>query len=89
MYSLLDPLSFSETKAMLGHRCEMAEIDTPFSDDVLTRVYEAAGGVPREILRLCANAYEIATITGDKVVSMELVDRVIVMEAQSIDSEGA
>ena len=87
MYSLLDPLSFSETKAMIAHRCEMAEITVPFSDEVLTRVYEAAGGVPREILRLCANAYELAQVEDESTVSLRTVEQVIAMEAQSLEAE--
>jgi len=87
MYSLLDPLTLSETKAMIAHRCEMAEIQVPFSPEVIEQIYNEAGGVPRDILRLCANAYELSQLMGERSVSAELVSNVIEREAAMMADE--
>jgi len=87
MYSLLDPLSLSETKAMLAHRCEMSEMEVPFSDEVIARVYDAAGGVPREMLRLCATAYELMQVTEQKAISISTLEQMLASEAQSLDTD--
>lgn len=39
MYSLLSPLTLAEAKAMLDHRCKLAEMELPFSDDVIDLIY--------------------------------------------------
>jgi general secretion pathway protein A len=52
--SLLSPLTQQETHAMVIHRCTFAEIKNPFPDASLSRMYELTGGVPRDILSLCA-----------------------------------
>src|ERR687890_546258 len=49
MYSLLSPLTLAEAKAMLEHRCSLAEIPLPFPDDVIDLIYSTTGGVPRDI----------------------------------------
>ena len=82
MYSLLSPLTPVEAKGMLQHRCQLAEITLPFSDETIDLIYGAAGGIPRDILRICGYAYEIAQITGEKKVSQELAE-------QSIEHERA
>lgn len=87
MYSLLDPLTLSETKAMIAHRCEMAEIDVPFSAEVIEQIYNEAGGVPRDILRLCANAYELSQLLGEDKVSAALVADIIQKETAMMAEE--
>lgn len=82
MYSLLSPLTPVEAKGMLQHRCQLAEITLPFTDETIDLIYGAAGGIPRDILRICGYAYEIAQITGEKKVSQELAE-------QSIEHERA
>jgi general secretion pathway protein A len=71
-YSLLDPLSFGEMKRMIAHRCEQAEMPVPFPEEVMEAVYEMTKGIPRDILKLCAQAYETSTnLMGEKSVTME------------------
>src|SRR4051794_35138158 len=60
-YSLIDPLSFGEMKRMIIYRCEQAEMPVPFPDDVMEAIYDMTKGVPRDILKLCAQAYETST----------------------------
>ncbi len=77
MYSLLSPLTPVEAKGMLQHRCQLAELALPFSDETIDLIYGAAGGIPRDILRICGYAYEIAQISGEKKVSQELAEQSI------------
>jgi general secretion pathway protein A len=71
-YSLLDPLSFGEMKRMIVHRCEQAEMDVPFPEDVMEAIYDMTKGVPRDVLKLCAQAFETATnLMGERLVTME------------------
>ncbi|MGB8506934.1 MAG: AAA family ATPase, partial [Pyrinomonadaceae bacterium] len=65
MYSLMSALSPAEAKGMLEHRCQLADIPLPFSDEVIDIIYSAAGGTPRDILRICGYAYEISQVGGD------------------------
>jgi len=58
--SVLAPLTLGETKAMLEFRCEQADIPFPFTDDAIQTIYDATGGVPREILKVAAVAFELS-----------------------------
>jgi general secretion pathway protein A len=71
--SVLDPLSLSETEAMIRHRCDLAGVTLPFSSARVAEIYEATGGVPREILKVCAVAYALARINDLDQVPAELV----------------
>ena len=55
-YSLLSPLTPSEAKGMLEHRCLRSEIPLPFSDEVIDLILGDHRRFPRDILshlRLC------------------------------------
>jgi hypothetical protein len=89
MYSLLSPLTLAEAKGMVEHRCNLADIALPFSDDVVELIYVSTGGVPRDILRICGFAYEIARTGGDEVVTRELAEQAIDHERAVMDEEAA
>jgi type II secretory pathway predicted ATPase ExeA len=59
MYSTLNPLTLNETKAMLEKRCEDADIENPFSDELIEKIYVISHGVPRSILKLCSYLHEL------------------------------
>jgi general secretion pathway protein A len=71
--SILDPLSLSEVRQMIGYRCELAEIRNPFPDDTVEAIYASTGGVPREILKVCAIAWELAKANGETDVPAEAI----------------
>lgn len=75
--SLLAPLSLNDTRDMIAYRCEQAQISNPFPDDTLDAVYVATGGVPREILKVCAIAYELALSQNETRVPPEAVKIVL------------
>lgn len=87
MYSLLSPLTPVEAKGMLQHRCQLAEITLPFTDETIDLIYGAAGGIPRDILRICGYAYEIAQVTGEKKVSQELAEQSIEHERSVMEDD--
>jgi general secretion pathway protein A len=89
MYSLLSPLTPTEAKGMLEHRCQRAEIKLPFSDEVIDIIYAATGGVPRDILRICGYAFEIAKVGGEQTVSRELAESSIEHERSVMEEEAA
>lgn len=72
--SLLASLSLKEAQDMIAFRCEQANIANPFSFDVLESIYSKAGGVPREILKVCSFAYGLAQQSGVPAVTQELAD---------------
>ena len=72
--SLLDPLTLPETQEMIAFRCRFADIENPFPQDSVERLYEFTGGVPRSVLRLCALAYAMMELEGTSKVSVDLVE---------------
>ncbi len=87
MYSLLSPLTPAEAKSMLQHRCNLADIEMPFPDDVVDLIYQASAGVPRDILRTCGYAYEIAKVAGDETVTREIAEQAIEHERAILEEE--
>src|SRR6185369_17464034 len=71
--SILDPLSLTETRQMLSFRCELAEMPNPFPDETINAVYAITGGVPRDVLKVCAIAFELAKMNGEKAVPAEAI----------------
>jgi general secretion pathway protein A len=72
--SVLDPLSLGETRAMIAFRCDLGEIQNPFPDAVVEQIYTLTGGIPREILKVCAVAYELAQLKGQRQVSADTLE---------------
>lgn len=87
MYSLLSPLTLEETKAMLAHRCKLAELPLPFSPEVIELIYVEMSGVPRDILRVCGYAFAAAKLGGDETVSLELAESAIYHERLIMEQE--
>lgn len=78
MASSLDPLSLSETIAMLKHRWLIAGgKDFPFSDDALERIYSYSHGVPRTQVILADNSLLAVYLLEQDVVSADLIDQVV------------
>jgi len=65
--SKLSPFNLEETKEMISFRCNLAQIDNPFSDDSIEVIYHLTNGVPKHIIKLCTYSYKDANgnITPD------------------------
>jgi len=78
MASTLDPLSLSETVAMLKHRWLIAGgKEFPFSDDALERIYSYSHGIPRTQVILADNSLLAAYVLEQEIVSADLIDQVV------------
>lgn len=71
--SMLDALTLSETMEMIAFRCQRAGIQNPFEAGAVEAVYRVTGGVPREILKVCSIALEMARAQGVERIGAELV----------------
>jgi len=72
--SILDPLTWGETQSMISHRCDLAQIPVPFTEEALQSIYDISGGVPREILKICDMAYEYMRLRKLKEITPEIVE---------------
>jgi general secretion pathway protein A len=61
---VMQPLTMEETKNMILSRLESWDMENPFSSDALSMIYNLSGGVPREILLLCQQACDVASVDG-------------------------
>jgi general secretion pathway protein A len=91
--SILDPLSLTETRQMVGFRCELAEMRNPFPDETIDALYAITGGVPRDVLKVCAIAYELARMNGESEVPAVAVpyaaEQARLREAEAAAAEAA
>jgi general secretion pathway protein A len=72
--TLLSPLSLLETAEMISFRCQEAQAPNRFTSDAIDAIYEQCGGVPREILKVCAMAWELAELAGDATIPREAIE---------------
>jgi general secretion pathway protein A len=72
--SLLASMSIGETKDMIAYRCEQAEIKNPFTDEAIEMIYTKTGGVPRQVLQVCALGYDMGQRAGVDKLPMEIIE---------------
>ena len=73
-YSILSPLTFDETREMIIHRCRFENIENPFTPEAIEKIYEASGGVPRSVLKICAFAYHIKELESLSEITPEFIE---------------
>jgi type II secretory pathway predicted ATPase ExeA len=72
--SLLASMSIGETKDMIAYRCEQAEIKNPFTDEAIEMIYTKTGGVPRQVLQVCALGYDMGQRAGVDKLPIEIIE---------------
>ena len=78
MSSTLEPLSRSDSEAMLRHRWLVAGgKNFPFTDGALDRLYDFSGGIPRTQVILADNALLGAFLQGAATIGDELIQQVV------------
>jgi general secretion pathway protein A len=78
MSSTLDPLSPSDTAAMLKHRWLIAGgKEFPFTRDALEQLYRYSQGIPRTQVILADNALLGAFLLGQQTIDGELIDQIV------------
>src|SRR6185369_14742371 len=61
--STLDEFTFADMKDMIGHRLKVAGWTGPqITEGGAVKLYEASRGVPRNIVKVCNLAFEMASI---------------------------
>lgn len=71
--TVLNPLTYPDTVNMIEFRCKKAQIRNPFTEEAMSLIYRLTGGVPRSILSICGQSYEIMLRSRDKTIEPELV----------------
>lgn len=85
--SLLEALTLSETVDMIAFRCQRAGMPQPFEPAAVEAVYRVTGGVPREVLKVCSIALEMARAQGVERIDADLVEA-LYPEAVYVSAEG-
>lgn len=66
--STLDEFTFDDMKAMIEHRLKVAVWNGPrLTEEAAIKLYEESRGVPRNIVKVCNLAFEMAKIMGKQV----------------------
>jgi general secretion pathway protein A len=71
---LMQPMTADETSAMIEFRLDGWGVDNPFTLEAVLRIHELSGGVPRDILSLCQQAFDKAHDGGRSLVQPADVD---------------
>jgi len=72
--SMLEALTLSETVEMIAFRCRRAGMQNPFEETAVEADYRVAGGGPREVLKVCSIALEMARAQGIDRIESDLVE---------------
>ncbi len=73
-YSILSPLTLEETREMISHRCKFENINNPFTDESVEKIYQVSGGVPRSVLKICAFAYHVKELEELDEITPEFIE---------------
>ncbi len=73
--STLDPLTLDEAEALIAYRLSKAGRPNPFTREVLEEIWTNAKGVPREVVKRAAMAWDLsAKALGSATVTKEAVE---------------
>jgi general secretion pathway protein A len=73
--STLEPLDLADTEGMIRFRLQVAGCPVDyFPNAAVKRIYDASGGIPREINKICLSAFTLASFGGASEVDLEMVD---------------
>jgi general secretion pathway protein A len=74
----LPPLTLASALRMINFRLQIAGRDAPLiNDDAFNLLFNASGGVPREIVRLCALATDMLIEIGEDLITIEIMREVL------------
>ena len=85
---VMQPMTDAETAAMIEFRLDGWGLENPFSPEVMTRIHALSGGVPRDTLSLCQQAYDLADDACRHLVLSEDVEQAFRL-LQIVDPEPA
>ena len=61
---VMQPLNAAETQKMIQSRLESWDAENPFSAEALAEIYQLSTGIPRQILLLCQQSWDLAAAEG-------------------------
>jgi len=74
VYSTLQPLSPFETADMIAFRLTVAGGNPSiFTEEALETIYELAKGVPRDAIKICSIALELALVNKERQITPDLI----------------
>ena len=71
--SILSPLTLTEAIEMIDYRCKQADVKNPFNRDFVKELFNESGGNPRELLKLCAAAFQMMELAGVSSLPVEAI----------------
>jgi general secretion pathway protein A len=74
--SMLNVLEAQDTGALIEYRCRHYNVANPFTAEAMKMVHEITGGVPRRIIALCGQTYEVMLRLKEKIIHPDLVREV-------------
>jgi type II secretory pathway predicted ATPase ExeA len=79
MISQLERFTQEQTQECIVHRLKVAGYKGSglFTEQALSRITEASGGVPREINRICMNAMQLGFGLREKLIGVDVVEEVL------------
>lgn len=78
--TVLNPLSYTETKEMIKYRIERAGYQSRmnlFLDEAIREIHEATGGYPRKVTMLCHKALKELLIKNKSVVDVSMITDIV------------
>lgn len=76
--STLEPLDMADTEGMVKFRLQVAGHDPNlFTPGAIQRIYEASGGVPRDVNKICLSAFTLASFSGEVSIDADLIDAAV------------
>jgi general secretion pathway protein A len=76
--STLEPLDLADTEGMIKFRLQVAGCHPgTFEPAAIAKVYEASGGVPREINKICLSAFTLSQFSGSPTVDADMIAQAV------------
>lgn len=76
--STLEPLDLADTEGMIRFRLQVAGYPPDmFEPAAIRQIYQASGGVPREINKVCLSAFTLATFAGLTSIGTPLIEQAL------------
>jgi general secretion pathway protein A len=74
--TVLNPLTSPDTANLIEFRCRKAQVKNPFTDEAMSLIHKLTSGVPRSILSLCGQCYELMVRGKERTIEADLVTEV-------------
>jgi len=73
-YALINPLTDREMREMIEYRCAQNEIDNPFDDEAMNKIWDITKGVPRHAIKICEKCVGYMELAQTETVTTEIIE---------------